>query len=221
MIAEEMPQTINASTLSLRQVHALLGIQEQTSSSFASLLSLESLPSAEQQDLQQIQDEFRSYLADEMVSEGLVKFLALAPLLRLAGFYRPSIRLTLEDSIAITVVDEDQTIIGRLDILAVNRAETLTTAAPFWILVIEAKNSTVDVYKGLPQLLTYAFKGLEHQASVWGLTTNGLRYQFVYIEQGNPPTYQLFPDMNLIYPEPATKLLQVLKAICQSQYSIN
>jgi hypothetical protein len=34
--------------------------------------------------------------------------------------------------------------------------------------VIETKNSLAEVFAGLPQLLTYAYKSLEHQEAVWG-----------------------------------------------------
>ncbi|NES24566.1 MAG: restriction endonuclease subunit R, partial [Symploca sp. SIO3E6] len=78
---------------------------------------------------------------------------------------------------------------------------------------IETKNSTVNALEGLPQLLTYAYRRLEEQSGIWGLTTNGLNYQFVYIQPGNPPTYQLFPELSLIRPEQSMQLLQVLKAI--------
>ncbi|PSP23374.1 MAG: restriction endonuclease subunit R, partial [Cyanobacteria bacterium SW_5_48_44] len=47
------------------------------------------------------------------------------------------------------------------------------------------------------------------------LTTNGRHYQFVYIQRGNPPSYQLMPFLNLMEPEPPSQILQVLKAICQ------
>jgi predicted type IV restriction endonuclease len=122
----------------------------------------------------------------------------------------------MEDSIAISVEDEDIKITGRMDILAVN-TESDTAAPPLWILVIETKNSTVDVFAGLPQLLAYAFKSLEQQESVWGLVTNGRSYQFVQLRRGNPPTYQLMSELNLIDPERFMQLLQVLKAICRLQ----
>jgi Ni,Fe-hydrogenase I large subunit len=105
-----------------------------------------------------------------------------------------------------------------MDILAVNKAMP-TTGISFWILVIETKNTLAEAFAGLPQLLTYASKSLENQQSVWGLTTNGLRYQFVYLQQGNPPTYQLLPELNLIDSERTIQLLQVLKAICKLQHN--
>lgn len=209
-----MPLILEASSLSLNDVHRLLKLQKQPNGLFADFLSLEPLTEFEQQDLARIANDFERYLYAGKVSEGLVKFLTLAPLMRLAGFYDVPIRLTMEDSIAIAIEDEDTSIRGRMDILAVNNAQAIT-APPFWILVIEAKNSTFDVFEGLPQLLTYTFKSLEQQTSVWGLATSGRRYQFVHLRQGNPPTYQLMPELNLNEYQDATELLQVLKAICQ------
>lgn len=211
---EAMSLTVEASTLSLNDVHRFLKLEEQLNSSFTDFLTLEPLGEFEQQDLLRIRNDFRRYLAASKISEGLVKFLTLAPLMRLAGFYDIPIRLTMEDAIAIAVEDENKKITGRMDILAVNTE--LSTAAPlFWVLVIETKNSAIDVSEGLPQLLTYAFKSLEQQALVWSLVTNGLRYQFVQLRQGTPPTYQLMPLLNLNESEGSMRLLQVLKAICQ------
>ncbi|MEH2395201.1 MAG: hypothetical protein V7K21_27305 [Nostoc sp.] len=69
--------------------------------------------------------------------------------------------------------------------------------------------------EGLPQLLTYAFKSLNQQLSVWGLVTNGLRYQFVHIKGDQQPTYRLIPLLNFNGSPDAIELLQVFKAICK------
>lgn len=211
-----MPLSQEASTLSLDDVHRLLKLEEQLDGLFAELLTLEPLTEFEQQDLLRIRNDLRRYLAAAKLSKGLVKFLTLAPLMRLAGFYDAPIRLSVEDSIAIAIEDEDIRITGRLDILAVNTELAIATP-PLWIVVIETKNSGADVSLGLPQLLAYAFKSLEQQALVWGLVTNGLRYQFVVLRQGNPPAYQLMPLLNLNESESSTQLLQAFKAICQLQ----
>ncbi len=209
--------TLNAKELSLSDVHHLFGFQRQYSSSFTSLLSLENLTEFEQQELVQIRNDFDSYLSESKVSEGIVKALTTFPLLRLAGFYRSPIKIALEENIAqINIVDEDTNITGRMDILAVNKT-IKPNNVPFWILVIECKNSEIDPLAGLPQLLTYAYKSLERQTTVWGLTTNGTRYQFVHIQQGNSPTYQLMPFLSLMESEPAIQILQVLKAIGRLQ----
>nr|WP_306557910.1 hypothetical protein [Nostoc sp. 'Peltigera malacea cyanobiont' DB3992] len=81
--------------------------------------------------------------------------------------------------------------------------------------MIETKNSAIEVGEGLPQLLTYAFKSLDQQPSVWGLVTNGLRYQFVYLRREQQPTYQLMPLLSLNESPGAIELLQVCKAICK------
>ena len=209
---------LNAKNLTLSEVLRLLKFQKLPNCSFTPLLSLEPLTEFEQQELTQTCEDFDSYLTDGKVSEGQVKLVSVGPLLRLAGFYRSPIKMFLEEGIAdIAVEDEGATITGRLDLLAIDKNTLTTTDVPFWILVIETKNSAIDVLTGLPQLLAYAYKSLEHQTSVWGLVTNGARYQFAYIQSGTPPTFQLMPLLNLMDCEPAIQILQVLKAICKLQ----
>ncbi|MHC5775557.1 restriction endonuclease subunit R [Nostoc sp.] len=224
-----MTITLDARNLSLEDVQLLLKFEEQLNGSITSLLCLESLTDFEQQELSQIRNLFRSYYTAGKISEGQIKFLFLAPLMKLAGFYDSSIKITLEENIAdISVEDEDTNIKGRMDILAVNKTQEkkVTTpfwiktqekkvTTPFWILVLEAKNSSINASEGLPQLLTYAYKSLKNQTSVWGMTTNGMDYQFVYIQQGNPPIYQLLPKLDITRSESSIELLQVLKSICQ------
>ena len=172
----------------------------------------------EQQELWQISNDFLRYLSAGKVSEGQVKFLVVAPLMRLAGFYRAPLEITLEEDIEnIYIEDEDTIINGRIDILAVNSSKLATNIPSFWVLVIEAKNSTIEVRQGLPQLLTYAFKSLEQQSSVLGMLTNGLRYEFVYLRNSTPPTYEILPDLILTDTERSIQLLQILKAICNIQ----
>uniref|UniRef100_A0A8J7CYN4 Restriction endonuclease subunit R n=1 Tax=Desmonostoc muscorum LEGE 12446 TaxID=1828758 RepID=A0A8J7CYN4_DESMC len=205
---------LEASSLSLNDVHRFLELEELSTGSFTDFLNLEPLTEFEQQDLLRIGKDFHRYLRLGKISEGLVKFLTIAPLMRLAGFYDVPIRLTMEDSIAIAVEDEDKKITGRMDILAINNPQSHAASA-FWILVIETKNSAIEVGEGLPQLLTYTFKSLQEQPSVWGLATNGLRYQFVYLRREQQPTYQLMPLLNLNESPDAIELLRVLKSICK------
>jgi hypothetical protein len=211
--------TLNAKNLTLNEVHHFLKLDRLSNGAFNSFLTLESVTESEQRELQAIWLDFDSYLSDGRVSEGVVKLLTLAPLLRLANFYGAPIKLTTEDSLNIATEDEGIAITGRMDILAVNKEIQNAHKLAFWILVIEAKNSTLEVREGLPQLLAYAYTSLEQQPFVWGLVTNGLRYQFAYLSQGNPPTYQLMPELNLFESDRAMQLLQVLKAICKLQSS--
>ncbi|HLO87145.1 MAG TPA: restriction endonuclease subunit R [Nostocaceae cyanobacterium] len=207
---------LNTRSLSLQEVQRLFGYQKQYADSFTSLLSLEPLTEFEQQELLQIRNDYDTYLTAGKVSEGQVKFLVLAPLLRLAGFYRYPLQINLEEDIEdIEIADEDKIIKGRLDILAVNKSKSTKENAYFWILLIESKNSSFAPIVGLPQLLTYAYKGLQHQNSVWGLVTNGQYYQFVYIQKKDVLIYYMMPLLNLMESPRAIELLQVLKAICQ------
>jgi hypothetical protein len=204
---------LKAKELSLGQVHSLLGFVPLPRGTFASLL-LEPLTEFEAQELKLIQDDFNSYLTEGRVLEGLVQALTTYPLLRLAGFYRAPIQLSIEQNIAdIAIEDEDTIITARLDILAFNKTRQLEANQFFWVLIIESKNSAPAPAAGLPQLLTYAYKSLEQQDAVWGLVTNGELHQFVYIQRGNPPTYQLMPTLNLLEAQAGSQLLQVLKAI--------
>ena len=209
-----MTLTVEASSLSLNDVHRFLKVEELSNGSFTNFLSLEPLSEFEQHDLLRIRNDFRRYLSAGKISEGLVKFITIAPLMRLAGFYDVPIRLTMEDSIAIAVEDEDRRITGRMDILAINSPQS-NIAPPFWVLVIETKNSSVNVIEGLPQLLTYAFKSIEQQPSVWGLVTNGQLYQFIYLRHDNQSNYELMPLLNLSQSPDAIELLQVFTAICK------
>ena len=213
-----MTQNLEASQLSLNDVRRLLKLEEREGDAFTDFFSLEPLSELEQQEILKIRTDFRRYLSAGKISAKLVKFLVLSPLMRLAGFFDIPIVLTMEDSIAIEVEDGDTLIKGRLDILAVNQPDAELAAAQFWILLVEAKNSAIDPWAGLPQLLTYAYKSLQQQSSVWGLTTNGRNYQFVYLTRGNPCTYQILPDLSLTDRERSLLLAQVLKAICKLQY---
>ncbi|MEO6863119.1 MAG: restriction endonuclease subunit R [Microcoleus sp.] len=212
-----MTQNLEASQLSLNDLRHLLKLEEGDADSLTEFFSLEPLSESEQQELLKIRQNFRRYLAAGKVSEELVKFLALSPLMRLTGFFDVPVVLTMEDSIPIEVEDGDTLIKGRLDILAVNGPDAEIGAAQFWILVVEAKNIAIAPLTGLPQLLTYAFKSLQVRSSVWGLTTNGESYRFVRLTRGNPCTYQILPELNLIDKGRSIELAQVLKAICKLQ----
>lgn len=210
---------INAKNLTLNEVSNFLNFQQIfNNDTYPSLLLLllEALTEFEQLELLQIRNDYREYLSFERVSEGLVQALTTFPIMRLAGFYRSPLKMSLEENIAnITIEDEDTTITVRLGILAINKEKQIATDIGFWILVIESKNSLIAPRAGLPQLLTYAYKSLEYQESVWGLATSGEFYQFVNIRRENPPTYQLMPFLTLMEPESSVVLLQVLKAICK------
>lgn len=201
---------LKARNLSRGEVHWLLGFQPLYSGSFTPRLELEPLTEFEQTELAKIQTEFRTYLSEDKVSEGQIRFLSVAPLLRLAGYNQPPIRLNVEEDIdRIYIEDEDTHISGRFDIVAVNKLDR----TPLWVLVVESKNSEASEVAGIAQMLAYAYQSLEHQTAVWGVVTNGATYQFFYLLKQDTLTYQYMPSLDLFQDDRAAQLLQVLKAI--------
>ena len=203
--------TLQAKNLTLNEVHQRLDLQPSVQRTrFTDVLNLPDLTAWEMAEMEQIRIDFQAYWQAGKVLEGQVQLLVLAPLLRLAGYYRSPIQLSLEQAIAEIVLDDDDTkITGRLDLLAARRGST----TPLWVLVVESKNSQVDALNGLPQLLTYASRSLMDQDSVWGLATNGISYYFVRLVGGETRSYQLLPELNLLDSDRALVLLQVLKGI--------
>ncbi len=205
--------TVQANTLSLKDVHQRLGYQRHYADRLADFLTLTDLTPAETTELMNIRSEFDRYLVEGTVLEGQVRVLSVNPLLRLSGFNRSPITIQVEMAIAPIELLESK-ITGRMDLLAIRMRED---GPDFWVLVVESKESGADAMQGLSQLLTYAYSGLQRgQRSVWGLTTNGINYQFVQIQAGEPPQYFLLPELSLLHKDSAVSLLQVLKAICQS-----
>ncbi|MGG6263613.1 hypothetical protein ACQ4M3_16110 [Leptolyngbya sp. AN03gr2] len=203
---------LKARNLSRGEVHRLLGFQPLYNGSFTPLLELEPLTEFEQAELAKIQTEFRTYLSEDRVSEGQIRFLSVAPLLRLAGYNESPIRLNVEEDIdRIYIEDEDTHITGRFDIVAVNKLDRI----PLWVLVVESKNGEASEVSGIAQMLAYAYQSLERQTSVWGLVTNGATYQFFYLLKQEGFTYQYMPTLDLFQDDRVIQLLQVLKAIAK------
>jgi hypothetical protein len=210
--------TLPAKNLTLQEALDLFQFQVEYDGSFTPLLSLEPITEFERQELLQTRSDFQNHLLLGRASEGQVKLVVVGPLLRLAGFYHHPLKIQVEEGIArIDIADQETIITGRFDILAINQIHQAREDVPFWVLVVESKESSVSPTMGLPQLLAYAYSSLRYQESVWGLMTNGEYYQFVYVRSTHPPTYQYMPILNLMDLQSSTVLLQVLKAICQQQ----
>jgi hypothetical protein len=206
--------TLKAKDIKLDEVRELLGFELIRQGRFEDFLGLQPLVSEEAEGLGVISSELFDYLENGRISEGQMQLVAIAPLLRLAGYSRSPIEYRVEEQIgSIYIEDRDTYIRGRFDIVAVNRRVQVDAQNLLWILVVESKNMGASEYVGIAQMLTYAYTSLARQEAVWGLVTNGANYQFFYIERGEKPTYRRMPSLNLLDPEPSVRLLQVLKAI--------
>jgi hypothetical protein len=206
--------TLKAKDIKLDEVRELLGFEMIRQGRFEDFLALAPLELGEQVGLEGISSELFDYIENGRISEGQAQLVAIAPLLRLAGYSRPPIEYRVEENIgSIYIEDRDTYIRGRFDIVAVNRKIQADAQNLLWILVVESKNMGASEYVGIAQMLTYAYTSLARQESVWGLVTNGANYQFFHIRRGEKPTYRRMPSLNLLDGELAGRLLQVLKAI--------
>lgn len=79
--------TLASKNLNFEDVQHLLGFHESGEMGiFSDYLDLESISDFEQTELIDICTNFRRYLLSGRVSEGQIKFLALAPLMNLTGY---------------------------------------------------------------------------------------------------------------------------------------
>jgi hypothetical protein len=206
--------TLKARAIKLEEVRDLLGFELIQQGKFEDFLGLPGLDVTEETGLVGITEELFDYIENGRISEGQMQLVAIAPLLRLAGYNRAPIEYPVEEDIAsIYIPDRDTYIRGRFDIVAVNRNLPTDAQNLLWILVVESKNMGASEYVGIAQMLTYAYTSLARQEAVWGLVTNGANYQFFYIERGENPTYRRMPSLNLLDEIPAQQLLRVLKGI--------
>jgi hypothetical protein len=114
------------------------------------------------------------YLLEYPVMESIVKMVVLSPILDLAGFYEPPIRVEGEASIQVSAEDEGEIIQGSIDVLVVQ--ETL------WVTVIEAKNSEFSITKAIPQTLAYMLANPRVNAPCFGLVVNGSEFLFLKLQ---------------------------------------
>jgi Type I restriction enzyme R protein N terminus (HSDR_N) len=201
-----MPQTLQASRLSLYDVVQQFHLQEIKDALFFSEIAdvqIE-LSDREKEDLDLIKEEYL-YLAQRPMIEDLVKMVVLSPLLSCAGFYHPPFFVRAEEAIAISIEDKDQVIKGQIDLLVVQNT--------LWIVVIEAKHSAFNVMVALPQVLTYMSAANQGDRPVFGMIMNGSDFHFVKLVRSQ---YALSKRFSLYDPDNALyDVLRILKHLGQ------
>ncbi len=209
-----MVNVINASSLTLQAIRQQFHLKSEFEENLAAFLPLPDLTPTQQAHLTSIRTDWNRYLSAGKVSEGEVKVFILSRLLVEAGYLsREDLRVSLEEQVsAVEVEDSDHIIRGRMDLLICQ--EQTNSTVPLCILVIETKNSEIDVRAGLPQLLFYMHSFLGQQAVVWGLVTNGETYLFVRLVSG---TFQLFPYLVISSPQQAEQILEALIALARAK----
>ena len=108
------------------------------------------------------------YLLEYPAMESIVKMVVLSPILDLAGFYEPLIRVEREASIQVSAEDEGEIIQGSIDVLVVQEM--------LWVTVIEAKNSEFSITKAIPQTLACMLANPGVHRPCFGLVVNGSEF---------------------------------------------
>ncbi|PSN11419.1 type I restriction endonuclease subunit R [filamentous cyanobacterium CCT1] len=144
--------------------------------------------------------------ADGDLLEGSVMLLVASPLLELAGFYDPPFKLKAEAAVEVVVDDGEEVLRGRIDALVLQQN--------FWVLVLEAKKTTISTRSALPQGLAYMMANTQIDQPTFGLLTNGDDVLFVKLSHQPAKQYSLSRVFSLYtLPEELQAVLQILKGI--------
>ena len=147
-------------------------------------------------------------LGDSKSPGSLVKMVILSPLLDLAGFYLPPLRIKSEKSLKITLEDEGIIIKGQIDVLAVYEK--------FWVVVIESKQAAFSLEVGSPQLLTYMLANPYSERPTYGLILNGSNFRFFKLLRGERSQYAVSRIFDLFNPgNDLYQVLRILKRLAQ------
>ncbi|PSN76094.1 hypothetical protein C8B47_29115 [filamentous cyanobacterium CCP4] len=132
--------------------------------------------------------------------------LVASPLLELAGFYDPPFKLKAEAAVEVVVDDGEEVLRGRIDALVLQQN--------FWVLVLEAKKTTISTRSALPQGLAYMMANTQIDQPTFGLLTNGDDVLFVKLSHQPAKQYSLSRVFSLYtLPEELQAVLQILKGI--------
>ncbi len=153
---------------------------------------LPELNPSEIQALDRIRTEFL-YLNKYPMLEDLVKMVILSPLLSLAGFYQPPLRPVLEKRVDLALQDGENTVYGRIDLLALLRQ--------IWVVVIESKQAGFSLKDATAQTLFYMMANPNPETTTFGLVTNGSHFIFIKLMQNSLPQYAFSSEFSLFCSE--------------------
>jgi hypothetical protein len=196
---------------SLGEVETRLGLNRSEDSAFFREWreSLPNLSEAEQDRLTILRQRLLYHRADGDLLEGSVMLLVASPLLELAGFYDAPFKMKAEAAVEIAVDDGEEVLRGRIDALILQQN--------FWVLVLEAKKTTISTRSALPQALAYMMANTQSEQPTFGMMTNGDDVLFVKLTAQPLGQYSLSRVFSLYtLPEELQSVLQILKQIGQT-----
>lgn len=200
-----MTQTIQANAINLGQLETKFKIQLIEDEQFFREWQ-DDLPEINREDKQKLDRVKASYsylLKYPPILENSVKMVVLSPLLDLAGFYLPPLRIRSEESIRISAEDEGTIVQGKIDVLVVYDR--------FWIVIIESKNAGFSLEVGRLQLLAYMLANPNSQQPTYGLIMNGVSFRFLKLVKSEYSQYSVSRVFDLF--NPGNDLYEVLKIL--------
>ncbi len=169
---------------------------------------LPELSDAERSALDELRRRYLYQRSQGQLLEGTVTLLLASPLLAIAGFYDPPVRVRAEASMQLTLDDGEEVLQGRMDVLVLLNQ--------FWVVVLESKKTALSVWAALPQTLAYLMANPQPEKPSFGMVTNGDEILFVKLVQSEHRCYALsrvfapFTSNRELY-----NALQILKRIGQ------
>jgi predicted type IV restriction endonuclease len=168
--------------------------------------ALPQLPDRDRATLAHLQQRFLDHRNRGALPEGTVDKLLVSPLLDLAGLYEPRFTIRTEASVEIQLEERNELLQGRMD--------TLVVQDELWVLVVEAKNTTLSLSVAIPQALTYMLSTPHPEKPVFGLVTNGDDFRFIKLLKREREQYQFdLSDVFSLVPPHRSKLHQVLQIL--------
>ena len=207
-----MPQTLQAREINLDQLQEDFGLVHLRDRKLFAEGSIElpSLTVAEMKLLDEVNEEF-SYLSTKDALEPIVKMVILAPLLRIAGFFRPPFKVTAEKKVELMTEDEGLMVRGLIDLLVFHNQ--------IWIVTIEAKRTAYSLKLAFPQVLTYMLTSPNTQPIVSGFVTNGSEFRFIQLHKGEKlgekPSYVMSDLLSIDRGDDFYRVAQILKYLGQ------
>lgn len=156
------------------------------------------LPDSDRANLAKLRQRYIYQRSQGHLLEGTVLLLMASPLLAITGFYDPPFRVRAEESIQLQLVDPEEVLQGRIDVLVL--------AENFWVVVLEAKKTALSLWVALPQTLAYLMANPNPVKPRFALITNGDEMLLVKVEQGCYELSRVFSSL---------VAAQELETVCQ------
>jgi hypothetical protein len=188
-MVQTLPIAKNITTI--RQAEDIFKLRPASDDSFFTewFDDLPELSSAEKESLNRIKKRYLYQRKNGPLTEGVVNYVVMSPLLELAGFYDPPFLIRSEPSVEIAVEDSDTILKGRIDVLVVQDQ--------LWVLVVESKQTSFNIDVAVPQALAYMTSNPQPDRPTYGLVSNGGYFMFVKVVNQSESQYALSDDFSL------------------------